>query len=469
MTLLNVLALFPGDVISLVGAGGKTSAALRLMDELAQAGHHAVFTTTTKILEPMPRPGECLILAETLDEARAVLADPPCAKPFLACRRLEEADADFAARAPYPARPNKLAGPPPEWIDTLNAERPDVTFLVEADGARHRLLKAPANYEPVLPAATTLLAPMADLAVLGHPLSDEHVHRAGLAAQLLGAPPATPLTPERVARLLAHPEGGLKGAPETARITPLLTWWQDAPLPAAARETADHLAAQAGIERVLVADLRADEAVRYATRPSPVAAVVLAAGASTRMGRPKQLLPWGPQNQPMLRHVVQTTLAAGLEEVIVVLGHAAEQITPALDGLPVRIVVNPAWADGLSSSVRAGLDAISPEAQAALFLLADQPRLTPRVVAALVARFRRTRAAIVVPAAAERRGAPALFARALFGELRAVHGDRGGRALIARHAGEVVAIPIADATLLADMDTPDDLLTFDHRRPPCTD
>ena len=461
--LTSALNLSSNAVVSLVGAGGKTSAALRLMDELAQAGRRVVFTTTTKILEPIPGADECLILAETLDAARIALADPWCAKLFLAHRRLEEADPDFAASAPYPARPNKLAGLPPGWVDALAAQLSGLTFpvfLVEADGARHHLLKAPANHEPLVPAATTLSIPMADLKVLGKPLADGFVHRAKQAARLLGVPAGVPVTPPMVARLLAHPDGGLKGVPGTARILPILTWWSDDPPADNARETANRLAAQRGIERVVIANLYAERPVLYATEPLPVAAVVLAAGASQRMGRPKQLLPWGRDDQPMLRHVVQTALAAPVDEVLVVLGHAADHIAPVLEGLPVRIVVNPAWASGLSTSIHAGVETVSPTAEAAIFLLADQPRQTPEIIAALVARFRRTRAPIVVPQVAGRRGAPALFARGLFDELRAVQGDRGGRDLIALHPDLIATVELPNSALLASVDTPDDYAAF---------
>jgi molybdenum cofactor cytidylyltransferase len=487
--------LFGGDVISFVGAGGKTSTALRLMNELSQVGHHAVLTTTTKILEPIPQADECLILAKTLDAARLGLTNRRCAKLFLAHRRLEEADPDFAASAPYPIRPNKLAGLPPDWVDILVAELSDVknptaklrgsskgkakmplsklgaaglfpvTWLVEADGARHRLLKAPADYEPVVPASTTLLAPMADLAVLGKPLTDAYVHRAGRAARLLGVPTGAPVTPTLVARLLAHSEGGLKDAPETARLVPILTWWSDEPLTAAARETADCLAVYPGIERVVIARPSTAAPVLLATAPAPVSAVVLAAGASRRMGQPKQLLPWGRDGQPMLRHVVQTALAAPVDEVIVVLGHAADRIAPTLEGLPARVVVNPAWADGLSTSVRTGVDAASATAEAALFVLADQPQLTPDVMASVVACFRRTRAPIVVPTADGGPGAPALFARTLFDELRAVQGDRGGRVVMAHHPDQIATVAVPNAALLADIDTPDDYASR-HRNHP---
>ena len=135
-------------------------------------------------------------------------------------------------------------------IATLSLPSLPEKWLVEADGARHRLLKAPADHEPVVPASTTLLAPMADLAVLGKPLTDTYVHRAKRAARLLGVPPGEPITPTLAARLLAHPQGGLKGAPETARLVPILTWWSDEPLTAAAQETADRLVA-GGIRGIL--------------------------------------------------------------------------------------------------------------------------------------------------------------------------------------------------------------------------
>ncbi len=459
-TLACALGLSPGEVVSLVGAGGKTSTALRLMDELTRAGRQGVLTTTTKIFEPIPRPDECLILAKTRSAARLALAGCECAKPFLAHRRLGEADPDFAAQAPYPVRPNKLAGLPPEWFDALAAALPGVTFLVEADGARHRLLKAPAPHEPVVPRATSLLIPMASLDVLGLPLASVYVHRVAQTAHLVDVSPGARITAAMVAHLLGHPDGGLKGAPQAARIVPVLTWWRDDPLTEAAIETADTLASARGVERVIVANPSLAGAVHYATAPAPVAAIVLAAGASQRMGRPKQLLPWGRDDRPMLRHVVHTALAASPDEVIVVLGCAAERIAPVLEGLPVQIVVNPAWADGLSTSVRAALDAISPTAEGALFLPADQPRLTSHVIAALMARFRRTRAPIVVPAGKERRGAPALFARALFDKLRAVQGDRGGRDVIARHPDLIVTVQLPDVTLLADVDTPGDYLTL---------
>jgi len=182
-----------------------------------------------------------------------------------------------------------------------------------------------------------------------------------------------------------------------------------------------------------------------------VAAIVLAAGGSTRMGRPKQLLPVG--GQPMVRHVTEVVCATGLAQVVTVVGAHAEAVVQALAGLPVDVVVNEAWAEGLSTSVRAGLGALRPEIQAVLMILADQPALTPDLLQALAARYQTTWAPLVVPFYRGQRGNPLLFDRTLFPELLAVKGDQGGRALIARHERELERVDVDDPAVIMDVDT----------------
>ena len=185
-----------------------------------------------------------------------------------------------------------------------------------------------------------------------------------------------------------------------------------------------------------------------------VSSIILAAGASTRFGQPKQLLDWG--GVPLLAHVVDETLAAGLLPVIVVLGSGAEAALGALGERPVHAVMNWRWEEGLSTSVQVGLTALPPETDAAILLQCDQPLLTAGLLRALVARFEETGAAIVHPVYAGRRGTPTLFARRLFPELAAVSGDQGGRVLIDRHASDLATVEVTDLDVLADVDTPAD-------------
>lgn len=184
-----------------------------------------------------------------------------------------------------------------------------------------------------------------------------------------------------------------------------------------------------------------------------IAAVLLAAGGSTRFGQPKQLLEW--EGRPLAAHVADVAWMAGLQPVIVVLGAEAAQIAPALAGRPVQVLTNYRWEEGMSGSLALGVAALPPAVKAAIFLQVDQPLVTPQLLQALSARWRESGAGIVVPTVAGRRGSPVLFARDFFPALAHLSGDIGGRALFAAHADRLVELPVADPLLLADADTPE--------------
>jgi molybdenum cofactor cytidylyltransferase len=185
-----------------------------------------------------------------------------------------------------------------------------------------------------------------------------------------------------------------------------------------------------------------------------IAAIVLAAGASTRMGRQKLLLPM-PDGRPLVRLSVEQVLAGGLDETVVVLGADAHAVSAALAGLPVRMVVNPRYADGQSTSLRAGLDALRPETEAVVIALGDQPLPDPGVVRRLVTAFRETGRPMAVPVYRDGRGNPVLFGAALFNKLRRVTGDQGGRGIIRNDPARVAEVSV-DAPMPADVDTPAD-------------
>ncbi len=179
------------------------------------------------------------------------------------------------------------------------------------------------------------------------------------------------------------------------------------------------------------------------------------------MGRPKQLLPMG--GQPMVRRVAEMTCAAGLDQVVVVVGAHAEAIGETLADLPLEIVTNQEWAEGMSTSLRAGLTALRPDIQAALIILADQPTLTAQLLRDLVARYAATGAPVVVPYFEGQRGNPVLFDRALFPRLMAVEGDRGGRAVLQDYDGWLEQVDVTSAAILEDVDTQEDYAKFSGR------
>jgi molybdenum cofactor cytidylyltransferase len=185
-----------------------------------------------------------------------------------------------------------------------------------------------------------------------------------------------------------------------------------------------------------------------------VAGIVLAAGAASRMGQPKQLLDW--DGQPLVRAAAAAALAAGLFPVLVVVGHARGAVAEALAGLPVHLVVNEDYAQGQSTSLRAGIAALGHSVAAAVVLLGDQPFVTPAIVERLLAVWQNGDGAIVAPVYAGQRGNPVLFARTIFPELLAVQGDQGARSVLAANRERVALVPFDDARPLADIDTPEE-------------
>jgi molybdenum cofactor cytidylyltransferase len=182
-----------------------------------------------------------------------------------------------------------------------------------------------------------------------------------------------------------------------------------------------------------------------------VAALVLAAGRSSRAGGSKLLAML--DGKPLLRHAVDAALASRAASVTVVTGHAADAVAAALAGSGARLVHNPRFAEGLSTSLATGIGAI--DADGALVVLADMPRVTAATIDRLIAAFE-AGAEIVVPTNGGRRGNPVLWHRRYFGELATLSGDTGARALIERHAASATFIEIGPEVAL-DLDTPEDI------------
>ena len=182
-----------------------------------------------------------------------------------------------------------------------------------------------------------------------------------------------------------------------------------------------------------------------------IAGVVLAAGTSARLGRPKQLLDL--EGRPVLQHVVDAVCSAGLDEVVVVLGHAAEDIRAGLS-LPAgaRTVVNPDYELGQSTSLHAGLDALSNDVEAAVIILGDQPRLTTDVVRRVVAEWRARGAPVLRPLFRGSPGHPVVAARAAWDAFRRAAGDEGARGVMAAAGVEVAEVELG-LEPLEDLDT----------------
>ncbi|MBI3945382.1 MAG: nucleotidyltransferase family protein [Armatimonadetes bacterium] len=193
--------------------------------------------------------------------------------------------------------------------------------------------------------------------------------------------------------------------------------------------------------------------------PYGLVAIILAAGESRRMGRPKQLLPYG--DRTVLQRVADNVLASGVRPVIVVLGHRAEEVRASLGDRPVVPVVNTDYASGMLSSVQAGVRAALPllmieGRRGFLFCLGDQPQVGPEVIRAVATAFADTERGIVVPVLAGRRGHPAAYSAVYAGEILALGPGVGLREVLRRHPEDVCAVPLEEEGILADLDTPEE-------------
>jgi molybdenum cofactor cytidylyltransferase len=195
-----------------------------------------------------------------------------------------------------------------------------------------------------------------------------------------------------------------------------------------------------------------------------VAAIVPAAGRSSRMAPHNKLLQ-AINGEPMVRRVATVGLASGARPVIVVTGYDAGSVADALRGLEVRIVHNPSYADGLSTSLRAGLRALPEGCDGALICLGDMPGIEVGVLRALITAFEASgRDAICVPVRHGRQGNPVLWGASYFAEMMAIDGDRGAKPMIARHADHVIEMEVATNGIFEDVDAPSDLARLKVRR-----
>jgi len=185
--------------------------------------------------------------------------------------------------------------------------------------------------------------------------------------------------------------------------------------------------------------------------PSGVAAIVLAAGSSTRMGTIKALVPVG--GEAMLSRVLSILASSRVDEIVVVLGHSAElvQQTIPLDG--VKIAINDDYQSGMASSIRTGLANLSANADAALIVLADQPFLRAQTIDSLIEQYRSKRPEIIVPTYNGFRGNPVLLDRSAFAEVASLSGDVGCRAIFGTHTHGIMKVPVQDIGVLIDLDT----------------
>jgi len=185
-----------------------------------------------------------------------------------------------------------------------------------------------------------------------------------------------------------------------------------------------------------------------------ISAILLAAGESKRMGRPKQLMPW--HQGTILERAIDNLLESAVSEVVVVVGYQAEEVVKVITTRPVAVAVNPDYEQGMSTSIAAGLRLIDNRAGAVMLALGDQPLIDSRTINRLLDEFHSHDKGIALPAYQGRRGHPVIFAIKYKAELLKLTGDAGGRQIIKDHPDDILEVAVDSAGVITDIDTGDD-------------
>ncbi len=428
LTLARAVGVKKGDVISLVGGGGKTTTMYHIAGELVKSGLKVIITTTTHIAPP-DEPYAILYTKDFNEIARALEKD----NPLIVADRFEN---------------ERVCGVDPIWVSELG--RLADVVLVEADGSRSRPFKAPHDHEPVIPPSSTIVIPVVGAEAAYKPLTEEWTHRTEKITEITGLKEGEIITPEIIANTILHPMGGMKGVPSDATFIPLINKADTRDDIRTAREISTCLF-QGGVKKTIITSHK----YRTFIKPFPcnchVTAIILAAGGSSRMGKPKQLLEIG--GKTLVSIVIENILASIIDEVIIVTQPDLPLISDN-EYPDIKRVVNNEWQTGQSSSMKAGLNAVDPKTNAVMFFMADQPMVDEGIINSLIIAFQDSQKPIISPLYNGKKGAPVIFKRRLFDELNLIQGDRGGRDLLEVYPVEYVNIEIPIAAL--DVDTPEE-------------
>lgn len=441
MKLEQAFSIQRGEVVSFIGAGGKTSALFRLGQELMAHGWRVVATTTTRIAESELRNAPyALTVGAAASDAK----------------RIAEALNNYGFVFVYDRiQQGKVLGIRPEVVRMLLDRVNGDVLLVEADGARRLPFKAPYHHEPVIPPETTRVVLVAGMDALGKPLDSEHVYNPGAMIDRYGYPAGEVIVWPWLASVLRDEQLGLRNVDAQTPVTVLLN---KTPPEGIIRRRAQLIASlllrSPRIAAVAIGAVRDPNQPIHEVR-RPVVAIVLAAGLSSRMGKVKVLLPWG--RETVLEAILRRLHMARLDQIVVVTGHEAERIRPIATRFSVTTVHNPDYRRGeMLSSLQAGLRALDDRFAGCLVVLGDQPQIQGRVVGDLLTAFAEGRGSIVAPSFQMRRGHPILIGCQHWPALLDLPAGSAPRDVINARAGEIAYVEVSNDSILQDIDTPKD-------------
>ncbi len=438
MKFTDAFGIEKGAVVSLIGAGGKTSLLVGIGYELAETGWRVLAAATVPVPEEqlslfpaaLHANTEPAVISQTLSEARFVVLHGDIVR-------------------------GRAMAVAPSLIDALLDRIDSDVMLVEADYAAGKPLKAPSRGEPQIPKATTLAIPVASFAAVGQALNDENVYNAQAMIDRCGFPLNGAIRPSWIAQVIRDDQLGMAGVPRDVRTVAFFNQTPMTPYNRVRARIAAKIALRhSTLHAVALGEVRGHEPVREVQRP--VGAVVLAAGMSTRMGEQKLLKLWR-ENRTIIEYVIEQLIKARVDPIVVVTGHDAKEIKAVLAPWDVTVVNNRAYKTGeMLSSLKAGLSAMPAHTAATLMVLGDQPALQTRVVNRIVLAHAEAQHELIVPSHTMRRGHPVLIGRRYWNEILRLEPGLTPRVFFDRFSDHIHYVEIDNDSILRDIDTPQD-------------
>jgi molybdenum cofactor cytidylyltransferase len=453
VSLPEAIVVGSAGLLAFTGGGGKTSLMMALSSQLSGG---VVMTTTTRLsISQAQQVAE--VIRYLPSEVGGALDQGLDSKVVFDREELYQKITESLLRSgkcmvigePHGDKVNGLPVDLPGRIFS----RDDVAYvLVEADGSRRKPCKAPGPHEPVIPPEATLVLPTVGIDAIGKPIS-EIAHRPKRVKAITGLEVDQLMTVRALARLMTHQNGGLKGIPQKARVVPFLNKVDSDDLLDKARGLARLILEEDQINRVISGAIRSNRPVREIHRR--ITAIVLAAGLSTRMGRPKLLLPWG--DTTVLGRTIGNLQRSGVNEIIVVSGFQAQEVEGISAQLGVQTFFNELYASGgMITSVQTALRLLPDNREAILVMLADQPMVETESIDRLVKAWSENKGELLAPVIKGRRGNPVLIGRRYFDELLSLPVGSAPRDLLSQHSEQLKLVEVETDSILRDLDEIED-------------
>lgn len=433
---ISSLNLFSAtDQVAWVGAGGKTSLIFAIAHEIYS--QKCVITTTTKMASSEIKFADQSIKTTDLEKFEV--------------KKINEVTLIYSGFAEN--EETKISGYQVDELKTLSEIliQNNIPLFIEADGSKRKPCKFPGVHEPNIPSFVNKVCVVVGLSALGRPLNENNFHRSEEIGRALSIPIGETITTDHIFEILTHPEGGLKNIPDQAEKILFLHQ---------ADCLVDHtfindlaLRLKGVYDNVLLSEINNDY-LQINAHWGKVGCVILAAGSGSRFGGLKQLAFY--RRKTFIENVIETALSINFNDRVVILGSQFEEIRAVIKNYQVVILNNVNWKNGQASSVKLGVRYFwDAQIDAIIFLLVDQPQITPNMIHNVLNLFAYQKPEIIVHNYKGENRHPILFSKVTFRELLNIQGDKGGRQLFDKFSP--IQINLENDYLALDIDTIEDL------------